>query len=234
MLAVLAASAYVPPHAAAVGRTAVRMQLSPPPLPDLDTLKRLASPETQKELFSLSNELSKLALQQDPQVVVRRSIDLALAVQTVTAENIRNNGLAPPTVEAVPLLLRRLFEELGATYVKLGQFIASSPTLFPAEYVAEFPKCLDATPPMPWEVVKQVVEEELGRPIGSVYKHVERTPLASASIAQVHAATLVSGEEVVIKVQKVGVQASLRADLDLIFATSRVLEILLPTQAGQG
>ena len=90
----------------------------------------------------------------------------------------------------------------------------------------------DATPPMPWEVVKQVVEEELGRPIGSVYKHVERTPLASASIAQVHAATLVSGEEVVIKVQKVGVQASLRADLDLIFATSRVLEILLPTQAG--
>ena len=49
---------------------------------------------------------SKLALQQDPQVVVRRSIDLALAVQTVTAENIRNNGLAPPTVEAVPLLLR--------------------------------------------------------------------------------------------------------------------------------
>merc|ERR1719261_2407408 len=232
MLAVLAASAYVPPHAAAVGRTAVRMQLSPPPLPDLDTLKRLASPETQKELFSLSNELSKLALQQDPQVVVRRSIDLALAVQTVTAENIRNNGLAPPTVEAVPLLLRRLFEELGATYVKLGQFIASSPTLFPAEYVAEFQKCLDATPPMPWEVVKQVVEEELGRPIGSMYKHVERTPLASASIAQVHAATLVSGEEVVIKVQKVGVQASLRADLDLIFATSRVLEILLPTQEG--
>ena len=139
----------------------------------------------------------------------------------------RSGGTLRPEV-----LLRRMCEELGATYGKLGQFIASSPTLFPAEYVAEFQKCLDATPPMPWEVVKQVVEEELGRPIGSVYKHVERTPLASASIAQVHAATLVSGEEVVIKVQKVGVQASLRADLDLIFATSRVLEILLPTQAG--
>jgi aarF domain-containing kinase len=230
--AVHALASYVPPHVSGVGRTAVRMQLKPPPLPDFDTLKRLASPETQKELWSLSNELSKLAMQQDPKVVVRRSIDLALAVQTVTTETIRTKGLTPPTGEGVPLVLRRLCEEMGATYVKLGQFVASSPTLFPAEYVAEFQKCLDSTPPMAWEVVKEVVEDELGCPIASVYKHVETSPLASASIAQVHAATLLSGEEVVIKVQKVGVQASLRADLDLMFATSRVLEILLPTQEG--
>ena len=156
MIALLGLSwtSYVPSHASTVlGRSAaVRMQLKPPPLPDLDTLKRLASPETQKELRSLANELSKLALEQDPKVVLRRSIDLALAVQTVSTETISNKGLAPPSAEGLPLVLRRLCEEMGATYVKLGQFIASSPTLFPPEYVAEFQKCLDSTPPMAWEV----------------------------------------------------------------------------------
>ena len=231
MIASLIAS-FVPPHASAVSRTAVCVQMRLPPLPDLDTLARLASPETQKELRSLTSELSKLALQQDPKVVLRRSIDLALAVRTVGTEAISSQVLTPPTAEGVPLVLRRLCEEMGATYVKLGQFVASSPTLFPAEYVAEFQKCLDSTPPMAWDVVKGVIEEELGCPIGDVYSHVETSPLASASIAQVHVATLLSGEEVVIKVQKVGVQASLRADLDLMFATSRVLEILLPSQQG--
>ena len=183
------------------------MQISAPPLPDFDTLARLASPETQKELRNLANELSKLAMEQDPQVVLRRSLDLARAVNTVSTETIRKQGLAPPKPEMAPLVLRRLFEELGATYVKLGQFIASSPTLFPPEYTEEFEKCLDSTPPMSWDVVKPLIESELGRPISAVYKHVETSPLASASIAQVHAATLLSGEEVVIKVQKEGVQA---------------------------
>ena len=87
------------------------------------------------------------------------------------------------------VVLRKLFERLGATYIKLGQFIASSPTLFPPEYVMEFEKCLDRTEPVPWEVIRATIASELGsRPVESVFSSVDPTPLASASVAQVHAA----------------------------------------------
>ena len=56
--------------------------------------------------------------------------------------------------EAPPVVLRKLFNRLGSTYIKLGQFVASSPTLFPPEYVLEFQKCLDSAPPVPWSVIK--------------------------------------------------------------------------------
>ena len=187
----------------------------------IETLKRLNSAEARE----LQKELLELALEQDPQVVIRRSLDLARALQTVGTETLTglssNNARPEP-----PVILRRMCEELGATYVKLGQFIASSPTLFPPEYVQEFQKCLDSTPPMPWSVVKPLIEQELGKPIGAFYASIEQTPLAAASIAQVHAAKLLSGEDVVIKVQKKGVQGSLKADLDLLYANARVLQLL--------
>ena len=191
-----------------------------PPLPSpFETLKRLTSAEARE----LNKELLELALAQDPQVVFKRSLDLARAVRTVGGEAAAS---AVSTNVSTPVLLRRLCEELGATYVKLGQFIASSPTLFPPEYVAEFQKTLDQTPPMPWSQVKPLIEGELGKPLNKVYKSVEQTPLAAASIAQVHAATLLTGEDVVIKVQKAGVQGSLRADLDLLYANARVLQLI--------
>jgi predicted unusual protein kinase regulating ubiquinone biosynthesis (AarF/ABC1/UbiB family) len=110
--------------------------------------------------------------------------------------------------------------------VKLGQFVASSPTLFPPEYVTEFQRCLDQTSPMPWREVRLQIESELGRPLDRVFASVSQTPLAAASIAQVHAATLRTGEDVVIKVQKRGVQDSLRADLDLLYGVARVLQLV--------
>ncbi|CAN6973511.1 unnamed protein product [Brassica oleracea var. botrytis] len=86
------------------------------------------------------------------------------------------------------LYLRKLFERMGATYIKLGQFIASAPTLFPPEYVEEFQNCFDKAPPVPFEEIRKILQEELGIPIESVYEYVDPTPLASASIAQVHGA----------------------------------------------
>ena len=83
-----------------------------------------------------------------------------------------------------PRVLRRLFEKLGATYIKLGQFIGSSPTLFPREYVEEFQKCLDKAPPIPFENVKRTIEADLGKPLSQVFSYVDTTPLATASIAQ--------------------------------------------------
>ncbi|CAM9234433.1 unnamed protein product [Heterosigma akashiwo] len=126
-----------------------------------------------------------------------------------------------------PRLLRALFERLGATYVKLGQFVASSPTLFPAEYVREFQKCLDQTPSVPYAEIRRIIAEEIGNP-DSKFASIDPKPLASASVAQVHAATLKTGERVVLKVQKPGVADILKADLGFLYVTSRVLELLSP------
>ncbi len=133
-------------------------------------------------------------------------------------------GDRPPT----PRLLRQTFESLGATYIKLGQFIASSPTFFPKEYVEEFQYCLDQTPSLPFGVIKRIIREELGRPIDEVFSEIDPVALASASIAQVHAARLVSGEEVVIKVQKPGVENILLTDLNFLYLSARILETLAP------
>ncbi|RXH94766.1 hypothetical protein DVH24_024450 [Malus domestica] len=128
-----------------------------------------------------------------------------------------------------PLYLRRLFERMGATYVKLGQFIASAPTLFPPEYVEEFQNCFDRTPAVPFAEIQAILRKELGRPIDSVYEYVDPTPLASASIAQVHAARLRgSQEDVVIKILKPGIEDMLVADLNFIYIVARILEFLSP------
>lgn len=129
---------------------------------------------------------------------------------------------------ANPVMLRRVFEELGATYIKLGQFVASSPTFFPKDYVDEFQHCLDQTSPFPFAVVEKIVQEELGRDPKEVYSFIDPTPLASASIAQVHSARLISGEDVVIKVQKPGVENVLLTDLNFLYAMARLLEKLAP------
>ncbi|KAJ4883459.1 hypothetical protein Rs2_33552 [Raphanus sativus] len=128
-----------------------------------------------------------------------------------------------------PLYLRKLFERMGATYIKLGQFIASAPTLFPQEYVEEFQNCFDKAPPVPFEEIRKILQEELGRPIESVYEYVDPEPLASASIAQVHGARLRgSQEDVVIKVLKPGIEDFLVADLNFIYVVARIFEFLSP------
>lgn len=133
-------------------------------------------------------------------------------------------GDRPP----LPRLLRQTFERLGATYVKLGQFVASSPSLFPAEYVQEFQHCLDKTEPLPFPVIRQVIERELKQPLSAVFASVDEQPLASASIAQVHAARLLTGEDVVIKVQKPGVENTLLTDLNFLYVSAVLLERFLP------
>lgn len=127
-----------------------------------------------------------------------------------------------------PKLLRTMFEDLGATYIKLGQFIASSPTFFPKEYVEEFQYCLDKTPPFDFKIVKEIIEKDLGKSVNEVYAYIDPTPLASASIAQVHSAKLISGEDVVIKVQKPGVENTLLTDLNFLYGAARIVEYLAP------
>ncbi|HET8617474.1 MAG TPA: AarF/UbiB family protein [Acidimicrobiales bacterium] len=122
--------------------------------------------------------------------------------------------------------LRKAAERLGPTYIKLGQIISSGEGIFPAELVGEFKLCRDRVPAEPFRVVREVVEADLGRPLDEVFRWVDRTPLAAASIAQVHAATLRTGEPVVVKVQRPTVARLVRDDL-------RVMAWLAPKLVGR-
>lgn len=125
--------------------------------------------------------------------------------------------------------VRELFEALGTTYIKIGQFIASSPSIFPADYVEEFQMLLDRTAPIPYRKIKKLVEQDLKQPIRKVFSYFDPEPLASASIAQVHAAVLKSGEQVVVKVQKPGVAAEIMVDLNTVYILTRLFELMLPS-----
>ena len=151
--------------------------------------------------------------------VVRTTFVAARAALSIAWARLRGRrGTAPAT-------LRRAFEELGPTYVKLGQLVASSEGLFPEAYCHEFRACLDRVPPFPFSEVRRTLEEDFGDP-SATFAWIDETPLASASIAQVHAARLVSGEEVVIKVQRPGIEALLDADLRVLRVVARLVHAL--------
>lgn len=130
--------------------------------------------------------------------------------------------------ENLPIRLREAFEELGATYIKLGQFIASAPSLFPEEIVSEMQKCLDSVRPIPFRDVEGVLKKELGGKYKELFQSIDPTPIASASIAQVHSAVTKEGLDVVIKVQRPDIESALGADLNLLYLASKLFEVFVP------
>lgn len=115
-----------------------------------------------------------------------------------------------------PEHLRMALEELGVTFIKLGQILSTRPDLLPPDYVTEFTRLQDHAPPIPYEQVAAVIEEELGRSPDEVFRTFEHAPMASASIGQVHAAVLDDGARVVVKVQRPGVEALAEQDLAIL------------------
>ncbi|HMD47151.1 MAG TPA: AarF/UbiB family protein [Acidimicrobiales bacterium] len=112
--------------------------------------------------------------------------------------------------------LRRACEHLGPTYIKLGQVISSGQGILPDELVNEFSGLRDRVPAEPFPAVRQVVERELGRPLTEVFARFDQRPTAAASIAQVHMATLVTGEEVAVKVQRPGIADLVHQDVAIM------------------
>ena len=119
----------------------------------------------------------------------------------------------PRSREGISRRMRRAFEHLGSSYVKLGQIISGGEGLFPDELVREFKLLRDQVPPEPFEDVRAVVETELGGRLDELFEEFDETPIAAASIAQVHAARLRTGEEVVVKIQRPRVAELFRADI---------------------
>jgi ubiquinone biosynthesis protein len=107
-------------------------------------------------------------------------------------------------------------EELGPAAIKLGQILSSRADLFPPEFLTEFQKLQDRLPPIPPETLDKALEEALKRPIDSVFAEFDRTPVAQASIAQVHRARLHSGETVAVKIRRPGILDSVEPDLRIL------------------
>ena len=124
-----------------------------------------------------------------------------------------------------PVLLRHFAEDLGPTFIKFGQIVASSSGMFPKRYVQEFQKCLDRVRPFPFAQVQQILAEELG-PDAAKLTQIDPAQLASASIAQVHTARLEDGTEVVVKVQRPGIQGRVAADMKVLRILAVVAEKL--------
>jgi len=136
----------------------------------------------------------------------------------------RRAAVAPPPAQHLRLAL----EELGPTFIKLGQVLSTRPDLVPPPFVTELARLQDRVPPFPSQRARHQIEEELGTPLEESFATFEEAPLAAASLSQVHAATLHSGEEVVVKVQRPGIEETVATDLEILRQLAQLAEERLP------
>jgi ubiquinone biosynthesis protein len=124
--------------------------------------------------------------------------------------------------------LRLALIELGPIFVKFGQAVSTRRDLLPADVADELAKLQDRVPPFPGAVARESLERSYGRPLAQMFARFEETPIAAASIAQVHGATLPGGQDVIVKVLRPGVRAQIERDLELFYALARLAQKYWP------
>jgi ubiquinone biosynthesis protein len=122
-----------------------------------------------------------------------------------------------------PRRIRLILEELGPTFIKMGQILATRVDLFPPAYILEFEKLLDQVPPLPFSDLLPQLEEDIGGRVGDIFLEVDTQALAAASLAQVHKAVLKNGDPVVLKIRRPGIRKTIEADLHLL---DRLVDII--------
>lgn len=127
-----------------------------------------------------------------------------------------------------PVRVRRAMEELGPTFVKLGQVMATRVDVFPPNWIAEFEKLQSAVPPVPFDSLLPQLEAALGCSPHDVFRELQTEPIAAASIAQVHHARLTDGTPVILKVRRPGIRAKIDADLRILLQLARLVEHEMP------
>ncbi|MBI4746628.1 MAG: 2-polyprenylphenol 6-hydroxylase [Deltaproteobacteria bacterium] len=133
--------------------------------------------------------------------------------------------------KSTPERLRLALEELGPTFVKLGQLMSTRADWFPDEWSAEFKKLQDKVPPFPFEQVRELIEKELGKPLTEVYSSFDTLPVASASIAQVHFATMKDGRELAVKVRRPEIEKILDSDISIMYVIANLIVKYVPDWA---
>jgi ubiquinone biosynthesis protein len=126
--------------------------------------------------------------------------------------------------ESRAVRLRLALEELGPTFIKLGQVLSTRPDLVPIEWANEFKKLQDDVPSIPFDEIRERLEQELPGKLDTLFTNIEETPLAAASLSQVHRATLASGESAVIKVLRPGTRATIEADMEVLSSIAHFVE----------
>jgi ubiquinone biosynthesis protein len=167
-------------------------------------------------------------------IIFRHRLDALVDANSVAPEQLpawlrlwwRASGRFGRTLTAPPARrLREALEELGPVFVKFGQILSTRRDLLPKDYADELALLQDSVAPFPGSEARRIVEASLGRPIASVFAEFEETPLASASVAQVHAARLADDRaEVVVKVIRPSIERVIRADLQLLHTIAGLLE----------
>ena len=141
---------------------------------------------------------------------------------------LRRGPAAELTGLTAPQRVRRAVEELGPAYIKLAQVLSTRPDLIPPPYLAELAHLQDRVPAASWPTIRTRIQEELGAPPEELFADLEIEPVAAASLAQVHQATLHSGEKVVVKVQRPDIETVIETDLEILFDLARFLHARTP------
>ena len=120
--------------------------------------------------------------------------------------------------------LRQVLIDLGPTFVKFGQVLSVRPDILPTDVLKEFQSLLDRVPPIPFAQVREALESELAHPLDEVFAEFDEEPLGSASIAQVHRARLLGGQEVAVKLQRPGIEQIIRSDVHILYSLAQLAE----------